>query len=192
MRSTHRYPLAHCVVSYCGNWTARAVAVTSRHRLRRRSDAESTPSINRVHPWRPRTRCEQFHKSYRNAFAYSHQARCLSLSPNFAASNELTHGSAGDFFKTCGALLGTRWVHAKQREGFRLQRGRTRGEDDLGLGIERARGDVVSQCGQILEQRAQAMDRKPICGVMGEVLVFGFGRARCGSYGIAVSFALSG
>jgi hypothetical protein len=34
--------------------------------------------------------------------------------------------------------------------------------------------------------------RKPILGMMGEVLVFGFGRARCGRHGIGVSLALGG
>ena len=76
-----------------------------------------------------------------------------------------------------GRLLGTARVDVQQAEGFFLNGRRPRRHDEPGIRIEWCVADVVRELGQVVEQRAKAVDRQAILGELGGVLGFRLFRA---------------
>ena len=79
-------------------------------------------------------------------------------------------------------LLGTRRVQCEQREGFGLERGGPRREDDLGLGAGLRVGDVVGQGAEVFEQGPEAVQRQAVIGRLARILGLGvLGAQRLGT-----------
>lgn len=86
-------------------------------------------------------------------------------------------------------LLGTVGVHAKQSEGFVLQRCGASRDDDLGVGMEAGVGDVIGECTEVLQQGCEAVQWRAVVGTLGGVLGLGVGRAHRLGHGRGASGA---